>query len=357
MSPLKLETPSQLILSSESDGERAPLPVHRFIKGFIFSLCTLVLLSILPRPIPICVLYTTQPCPISALIILPQDPIGLCSPLVVSWSHRIVGQPRYLHLLNLRPIIAMSAPKERRVHYERGTKGGKSSHRQSRDSGVGSSSASDRASMGTPDEDIPFSRQQIEKQRQQLGAVQEALDAAYEKIRQLEESKARLNESLAESNKENRQLKRERLELMTKIDFMTEEKRSKEKSRREPASPRTGTSSASSGSRTERASPPRRLEEPRRIEDGSQASGRRVIRRESAHERAPPVVPQAPYNSSPNPFTPVSSRPSSGTYIVPIQTAVTYAPAPVTYTAAPAFPSSPATSKYPNDGRYHPYPL
>jgi hypothetical protein len=256
----------------------------------------------------------------------------------------------------------MSAPREKRVHYERGTKGGKSSHRHSRDSGVGSSSASDRASLGTsPEYDAPFSRQQIENQRHSLGAVQEALDAAYEKIRQLEESNARLNESLSESNKENRQLKREKQDLMTKIEFMTEEKRSRDKSRREATS-RTSAPSGSSGSRTERASPPRRVDETdarqqRRTDDGSQSSVRRSIRRESAHERPLPSVPQAPYNSSPNPFTPISSRPSSGTYIVPIQTPVTYAPAPITYTTSPTFPTSPAPSNYPNDGRYHPYPL
>jgi hypothetical protein len=258
-------------------------------------------------------------------------------------------------------IAVMSAPKEKRVHYERGTKGGKPAHRHSRDSGVGSSSASDRASLGTaPDDETPFSSQQIESQRHKLGPLKDALDAAYEKIRQLEASKQRLNESLTESNKENRQLKRERLDLLNKLEFMTEEKRArdkaKDKARRAPALP-SGNSSASSGSRTERASPARRIDESRRIEDGSQQQPRRSIRRESAHERPLPIVPQAPYNADPNPFTPVSSRPSSGTYIVPIKSPVTYAPAPVTYTTAPAFPTSPAPSNYPNDGRYHPHPF
>lgn len=279
-------------------------------------------------------------------------------------SYRTVGQPRPCRLF-IHPI-AMSSPK--RVHYERGTKGGKYSHRNSnsRDSGVGSSSASDRASIGTSPDDAPFSREQIENQRHQLGPVHEALDAAYEKIRQLEGSNRSLNESLAESNRENRLMKRERAALLKTIDDFTmlEEKRSKEKSRRE-AAPRTGSSTSSSTSRTERVSPrgspPRRVEEAeprqqRRIEEASQTGGRRSIRRESVHER-PPVVPQAPYNSSPNPFTPISPRPSSGSYIVPIQQPVTYAPAPITYTTAPAYPTSPATSNYPNDGRYHPYPL
>lgn len=277
-------------------------------------------------------------------IALPKSP-STHSPLAISLTAPL---GRRVH----HPI-AMFSSKEKRVHYERGTKGGKSSHRNSRDSGVGSSSASDRASLGTsPDDDHPFSRQQIHNQRQELGAVQEALDAAYEKIKQLEEKNHRLNESLAESNKENRRLKKENGGLMNKVDLLTEENRlSKEKCRRE-GPPRTGTSSSSSGSRPERASPPRRFEETqRRSDDGSQTSGRRSIRRESVHERPPPIVPPAPYNPTPNPFSPISPRPSSGSYIIPIQPPVTYAQPPITYT------TSPTASNYPNDGRYHPYPL
>src|SRR5271170_6384087 len=107
----------------------------------------------------------------------------------------------------------MSSPKQKKVHYERCTKGGKSSHvhRSSRDSGVGSSSASDRASLGTAPEYVaPFSRQQIEEQRHILSAVQEALDAANERIKHLECINAELNVVLTKSNKENRLLKREK---------------------------------------------------------------------------------------------------------------------------------------------------
>jgi hypothetical protein len=257
----------------------------------------------------------------------------------------------------------MSSSKEKRVHYERGTKGSKSSHahRSSRDSGVGSSSASDRASLGTsPNDEAPFSHQQIENQRRDLSAVHEALDAAYENIRQLEESLARLNESLTESNKENRQLKREKMELMNKVDFLKDElkdeKRLNERVRRE-GTPRTGASTASYGSHNERATPPRRDEfearPPRHADEGSQASGWRSIRRESGYDR-PPIVPQPPYNSTPNPFTPISERSASAAYM---PTTVTYAPATVTYSTAPVFPTAPAPNNYPNDGRYHPYPL
>jgi hypothetical protein len=232
----------------------------------------------------------------------------------------------------------MPSPREKKVHYERGTKEDKSSYRHSRDSGVGSSSTSDRASLGTPPKDVPFSRHQIENQRYNLSAVQEALDAAYEKIRQLEQSTARLDDALADSNKKNRQLKREGMELMSQVEALTKEEK---RSRRE--------------SRTERNSPPRRDEQqppsPRRIEEGSQTGPRRTtIRRESVHERLP-TVPQAPYNPAPNPFTP---RPASGSYIVPVGVhgppSVTYSPAALAYNPTPS-------PKYPNDGLYHPYPL
>jgi chromosome segregation ATPase len=109
--------------------------------------------------------------------------------------------------------INMSSSKQKKVHYERGTKG--KGHR-SRDSGVGSSSASDRASLGTSGgaEDSPFD----EDQRHILSAVQEALDAANERIRHLEAANSSLNAELSDSNKENRIIKREKSELLHKID-------------------------------------------------------------------------------------------------------------------------------------------
>jgi hypothetical protein len=104
-------------------------------------------------------------------------------------------------------------------------------HRSSRDSGVGSSSASDRASLGTAP-DSPFTYQQVDEQRQILGAVQEALDAANEKIRQLEAANAKLNTALFESNKENRLLKREKADLHNKLDDALDDVEAKPRSSR-----------------------------------------------------------------------------------------------------------------------------
>lgn len=257
----------------------------------------------------------------------------------------------------------MSSSKQKKVvHYERGTKGGKSSqgHRSSRDSGVGSSSASDRASLGTnPDDGSSFNYQQIQGQRYNLNAVQEALDAANETIRQLEADNAKLNKALTDSNKENRLLKKEKAELLNKVDFLMDdlrdEKKRNERFKRE-ATPRTGV--VTSSTRTDRrATPPdssdRRY---RRGEEGLQGSHgeQRSSWRETTYEMPPPTAPQPPYNSSPNPFTPISERASSVSYS---PTTVTYAPAAVSYTTAPAFPPSSTSGGYPNDGRYHPFPV
>jgi hypothetical protein len=264
----------------------------------------------------------------------------------------------------------MMSSSKKKVHYERGTKGGKShhSHRSSRDSGVGSSSASDRASLGTaPEHDPPFSYQQIEDQRLNLSAVQEALDAANERIKKLEATTEKLNGLLADSNKENRSLKKERHDLLDQIDELNADLDDEKRLNRREASPRTGAATPS-GSRTERrTTPPRREADPRqshRVDEGSQGS--RVERRISWKEipvslyndRALPSAPQPP----PNPFMPNSTRPPSVSYPA---TTVTYAPATVSYAPAPVFGIAPpaaaaaprSTNGYPNDGRYHPYPL
>jgi septal ring factor EnvC (AmiA/AmiB activator) len=114
----------------------------------------------------------------------------------------------------------MSSRTKKNVDLDR--KPTRSHHRSSRDSGVGSSSASDRASLGTAP-DSPFTYQQRDEQRQILGAVQEVLDAANEKIRQLEAANAKLNTALKESNQENRLLKREKAELHNKLDEANED--------------------------------------------------------------------------------------------------------------------------------------
>jgi hypothetical protein len=241
----------------------------------------------------------------------------------------------------------MSSTKQKHVHYDRGTKGGKThGHRSSRDSGVGSSSASDRASLGTAPNESSFTQQQIEDQRHILSAVQEALDAANERIKSLEAQSAQLNALLAESNKENRLLKREKTDLHNKVedllDLLDDERTANERLRRD-SSPRSSTSDK----------PTRRIEAPPRPQANAGE------RRNSYYER-PPIVPQAPPNPNPNPFTPLASRPPVVTYATaPAQ--VAYAPSTVSYAPAPVFavshPNHRKQTQPPNDGRYHLTPL
>ena len=292
--------------------------------------------------------------------------------------HRVAGHP-----------INMFSSKQKKVHYakdERGTKGSKPSHSHrstgSRDSGFGSSSASDRASLGTsPEKDSPYGI--VEDQRNDISAVQNALRAANEKIRRLEAANAHLDQELMDSNKENRALRREKGELLESIknleDDLADEKKANERFRRD-TTPRTG-AAAPSGTRTERRSTPpkketRESEPRRRVEEVSQ--GGRNDRRSSWREQPlphyerpiyterPPAAPYAPSTNAPNPFSPIptsdpnpflpnpnSARPPSMAYT---PSSISYSAAPVTYTTAPAFP--PRTgSAFPNDGKYHPYPL
>jgi len=286
----------------------------------------------------------------------------------------------------------MFSSKQKKVHYDRGTKGNKSSHGHrstgSRDSGVGSSSASDRASLGTsPEKDSRY--EIVEDQRYDISAVQNALHAANEKIRRLEAANAQLDGQLTDSNKENRLLKREKGELLRKVenleDELADERKANEKFRRD-TTPRTG-AAAPSGTRTERRSTPpkkevRETESRRRVEEASQTSrnDRRSSWREqpvplyerTTYSERPPTAPHAPSSNASNPFSPVTSnetnpflpnstRTPSVSYasssVSYAPTAVTYAPAPLAYTTAPAFPPSRSGSTFPNDGKYHPYPL
>ncbi|KAE9363763.1 hypothetical protein N431DRAFT_356603 [Stipitochalara longipes BDJ] len=108
--------------------------------------------------------------------------------------------------------MSSGTSKTKKVHYESGTRANRQRHR-SRDSGVGSSSASDRASLGTaPNSSFPFDDQI------NVSALREALDAANEHARSLEAEKSKLMQLLTESNKENRLLKREKRELLEKLD-------------------------------------------------------------------------------------------------------------------------------------------
>jgi chromosome segregation ATPase len=248
--------------------------------------------------------------------------------------------------------MSFSNQKKKKVHYESGTKwstkGWKHrAHRSSRDSGVGSSSASDRASLGTADES-PFTHEQIEDQRHILSSVHEALDAANEKIRGLEASHFKLNTALTESTKENRLLKREKEDLFNKVEdllrALSEERKMNERLRRE-TSPRTG---------ERRTTPPRREAEiPRtyvRVDERPQASSARSDRRSSYQ------MPTSPATAQPNSFAPLPTRTPSVTYAP--AGSVVYAPSTVSYASAPVYPTSlPSPREHYSDGKYHLSPL
>jgi hypothetical protein len=267
--------------------------------------------------------------------------------------------PGSIHVLH--PTTMMSSSNKKKVHYTSSTKGKSShsyskshSHKGSRDSGVGSSSASDRASVGDTN-DSPFNSQEIQYQRHNPTALAEALDAANDKIRDLLENNEQLQRLLKESNKEKRSLREEKIDLIAEVEDLgrelDEEKRAHNKLRRE-VSPRA-VANSSSTRRTTPSSSHRRRDDERSQGSGSyrEESGRRYI------------VPQPPPNNAPNPFTPLSERTSA-------PSGVTYAPAatvtssPDAYSTAPTFAARPAGSGASgssygasNDGNYHSYPV
>ena len=262
------------------------------------------------------------------------------------------------------PITMSSSRKDKKnVEFER-TKSSKSRHRSSRDSGVGSSSASDRASLGTP-EDGRFTYQQVNDQREILGAVQNALDAANEKIRQLEAVNAKLNNALSDSHKENRLLKREKGDLANKLedarDVIENRERTIDKLAKRASPERSEKSSSTSTRSSHRDSG--HHEEKRTIRE----SGRRSSWREAAvpmfeaesMRHSPPRAPHPKLNTTPNPFAPRGAPMPAATYIAPGP--VAYASNSVSYAAGPTFgqPPSPSRGQYrdPNDGRYHLTPL
>ena len=257
---------------------------------------------------------------------------------------------------------------KKKVRYEAGTKPGHS-HRSSRDSGVGSSSASDRASLGTANES-PFSHQQIEDQRHTLSACQNALDAALDKIRQLEATNAKLNNLLTESNKENRLLKKEKRDLLHQVEVLfgdlDDEKQVNERLRR-AGSLRTGTAavaSVASSTKTskseKRPTPPPRRESNASFQQQSFHDERMSHdpRAERAYSYAPPLAPQPPHNTHPNPFMP-RTTPS----FTPAPVSVIYAPpTTLSYNPTPAYTITPHSHSQsnrhpPNDGKYHLQPL
>ncbi|KAG4433740.1 hypothetical protein IFR05_010766 [Cadophora sp. M221] len=252
-----------------------------------------------------------------------------------------------------------NTPKQKKVRYEAGTKGSSSSHNHHRssrdqDSGVGSSSASDRASLGTTpnaypsSSQHPFSSQQIETQRHNLRAVQEALDTANERIQQYEASMAKLNAALSESNKENRLLKREKSELFNQIrdlqDDLEDERRRGERIVRRESTASSHSASASRNSPPLRSSP----RNSREIEAAAAASFARESARRASYQAQqaqamyPPAAPQPPLNSTPNPFLPSPRNSSTG---VP-SSAVAFAPERVVVGAYSHAPPSPSAVSY-----------
>jgi hypothetical protein len=290
-----------------------------------------------------------------------------------------------------------SSKPKKQVHYQSGTKGGKDhSHRSSRDSGVGSSSASDRASLGTAPDLSPFSPNEIEDQRQFLHSVQEALEAAKGKIKDLEYHAAKLDSMLKESNSENRLLKKEKSELFNQVQELQQdlddERRLHGRMKQRESSPRTGTAPApvsSSRRETERerqTTPPRpeikaapalrpilRNSPARRDkfeEERSQPNDRE--RRSSWRDQQPlydyeqQPSPLSPRNDReyPNPFTPIPQSPAvprsmpSMNYAVPSPVGYPPAPSHISYTSAPQYEAlPPKRSSPPKDGNYHLYPL
>ncbi|TVY67548.1 hypothetical protein LSUE1_G007600 [Lachnellula suecica] len=274
----------------------------------------------------------------------------------------------------------ISAPREnkqnaKKVHYTAGTKG-KSSSRRGRhnyDSGIGSSDASDRASLGTPNkfvssarssrdsgvgassasdraslntfDNTPLNTQKLYSQRHSPTALGEALDAANETISELVKSNEQLKQLLYESNKENRALKIEKNDLIKEAEHLGEEldheRRAHDKPRREVGRP------------NER--PIRRREEDEESllsQDSGYDSGRRYI------------APNPPANNAPNPFSPLPERPpGSRAPAVTYAPNPTYAPAPMTAAQYARIPKDAARTVASSSGQkrtdatYNPHPI
>jgi hypothetical protein len=275
-------------------------------------------------------------------------------------AHRNVGQHILASPHYYTHPITMSSPKQKKVHYERGTKGSKSSHHHhnSRDSGVGSSSASDRASLGTAPNEYAYNDRQVEDQRYNLRVVQEALDAAYERIRHLEASNSSLNDSLTESNKENRALRKEKSGLIKENDDLLDAIEDLNQRLKRETSPRSasGSGSASTVKPERRPSSRKGPDSPRQHYIDERPLSNHSDRRSSMYDRAPPSAPQPPPNPHPNPFAP---RTPSVTYAA-VPASVSYSPSAVSYSQTPLYAVTPhGSNRYPkhDDGKYHLQPL
>lgn len=282
----------------------------------------------------------------------------------------------------------MSSSKPKKVSHERGTSKSFSQHKHksSRDSAIGSTSASDRASVGTAvHQDAPLKDSELEDQRYNLRVVQEALNAAYDRIKKLEASHTSLNDSLAQSHKENRALKKEKSGLLRENEDLLGAIDDLNKKLRREASPRAmAATSASASSKTERPSAAlRKPDSPKQLQYDNptsphsqsyqydhQPQQQRPVsnhgdRRSSLYERHNlPSAPEPPTNPHPNPFmprtTPVITYSPTTSY-----PAVSYSPSTVSYTTSPPYaitPSHISSNGSPqrrqfDDGKYHLQPL
>jgi len=264
-----------------------------------------------------------------------------------------------------------SSTNKKKVHYTSSTKG-KSSHshshskeskRSSRDSGVGSSSASDRASLGTTT-DNHFDSQDLQYQRHNPSALSEALDAANERIRELEKDKEQLKSELRESSKERRALKDEKHDLLDEVESLgkelADERRAHDKLKRE-----VGAKAITSNSGRERRTTPPHSHRPHNDRSSQSQSHSQSQSSGSYHDdsgRRPYVVPQPP--PAPNPFTPLTERGSAQQPNVSYPPATTVTYSPVAYSTAPTFAARTAGSRASggshhnsSDGNYHSYPV
>ncbi|RDW66039.1 hypothetical protein BP6252_09674 [Coleophoma cylindrospora] len=125
-------------------------------------------------------------------------------------------------------------PHDRHVRFPNNIKG-HSSHR-SRDSGIGSSNSSQRASLGTAE---PTSRYDTEQQSRSVRDLQNALAAANERVAKLEEANEEFEEVLKARSRERRKVEQERDDLSKENQRLRRERdeaRSQNQSRRSPPS-------------------------------------------------------------------------------------------------------------------------
>ena len=281
--------------------------------------------------------------------------------------------------------------REKKVHYSASTKSSSptmpshhhnhsSSHRpqRSNDSGVGSSLASDRATMGTTSHPTTqaLSAAEIEEQSHNPQAVREALRAANAHLRSLERKLHTLTDQLNEAqqksrvlwqanddlSKDNSKLERECESLRARLQALssgatsasqsTGSSASRNKDKAEHHSPISSSSTRQSRRASISNAPTRRSTSHVRTSDGDRdRRASRAYNIQPSAEPRPnnPFAPQSPMASTPR-TVPVMQPPAS----------VAYSQAPIAYSSAPLYPQAagPQTGDpFPNDGLYHPYPL